>query len=120
MIPYQKRWPTPEQIHTWLGAHGWTPQNSVPVDPGDGIEFYHAEPADDGSPIDVCAPRAVEVEPYYGLCVAAVVTTAAWMERRPEMDVFNEMLAIEPARPAVAPSAPVALAQSPAAAPSSD
>ena len=121
MIPYQKRWPTPEQIQTWLKAHGWTPDSSPPADPEDGLDFTHWEPADDGSPIWVRAPQVVFELPEYGLCVASLVTTAAWMEDRPELDVFHEMLAVEPARPAMPPPAPsAALAQSPAVPQTSD
>jgi hypothetical protein len=90
-----KRLPTPEQIHAWLSAHGWTAESPLPVDPEDGVDFTFKELSDDGQAIWVRAPRTVEATPLYPLSVRAVVTTAAAMEDRPEADVFAEMLAID-------------------------
>lgn len=113
--------PTPEQIHTWLGAHGWTRESPIPADPADGLDFFYKEPADDGEPFMVRTPQTVEATPLYPLLVHDVIVTAAGMEDRPEAEVLAEMLAVEPARPALPPSVPsVALAQSPAGAGSSD
>lgn len=101
------RLPTPEQLHAWLSAHGWTPESPLPADPEDGVDFTFKERADDGQDIWVRAPRTVEATPRYPLRVRDVVVTAAGMEDRPEAEVFAEMLAVE-----VAPAsrAPVALA----------
>ena len=32
-----KQLPTPEQIHAWLSAHGWTTESPLPADPEDGL-----------------------------------------------------------------------------------
>jgi hypothetical protein len=91
----EKRLPTPEQIHAWLSAHGWTAESPLPADPEDGVDFTFKELSDDGQAIWVRAPRTVEATGYYPLSVRAVVTTAAGMEERPEADVLAEMLATD-------------------------
>ena len=90
-----KRLPTPEQIHTWLSAHGWTAESPLPADPEGGVDFTFKERSDDGQAIWVRAPMTVEATAYYPLSVRAVVTTAAAMEDRPEADVLADMLALD-------------------------
>jgi hypothetical protein len=96
-----ERLPTPEQIRAWLSANGWTAEDPLPADPEDGVMFTYKEPADDGQPFTVFAPRTIEATPRYPLRVRDVVVTAAGMEDRPEPDVLAEMLATE-----IAPAAP--------------
>jgi hypothetical protein len=100
--------PTPEQVRVWLSAHGWTPEDPLPVDPEDGVMFTYKEPADDGQPITVVAPRTIEATPRYPLRVRDLVVTAAGMEERPEADVFAEMLATDVASAPHPPSVPMA------------
>jgi hypothetical protein len=103
-----KRLPTPEQIHDWLSAHGWTAESPLPKNPEDGIDFTYKDRSDDGQEIWVRAPRLIEATPRYPLSVRAVIATAAGMEDRPEADVLAEMLAInpQPAPPARTPPVP--------------
>jgi hypothetical protein len=104
----EKRLPSPEQIRGWLSANGWTAEDPLPIDPEDGVMFTYKEPADDGQPITVFAPRTVDATPRYPLRVRDVVVTAAGMEERPEADVLTEMRAMNvPATPQN-PSAPAA------------
>jgi hypothetical protein len=103
-----KRLPTPEQIHAWLSAHGWKPEDPLPADPEDGVDFTYKELSDDGEAIWVRAPRTVEATPLYPLSVRAVVTTAAAMEERPEAEVLTEMLAIDTSAAPRTPPASVA------------
>jgi hypothetical protein len=70
--------------------------------------FTYKEPADDGQPITVFAPRTLEATPRYPLRVRDVVVTAAGMEDRPEADVFAEMLATDVTPAAHTPSVPAA------------
>lgn len=100
--------PTPEQIHAWLSAHGWTPEDPLPADPEDGLDFTYKERSDDGKEIWVRTPRTIEATPRYPLSVRAVIVTAAGMEERPEADVLAEMLTIN-----ATPAAPAAPAQQP-------
>lgn len=105
----EKRLPTPEQMHAWLCANGWTPEAPLPVDPEDGVDFTYKERSDDGQDIWVRAPRTEAATPRYPLRVRDVVVTAAGMEDRPEAEVLAEMLAIDvtPAAPRT-PSVPAA------------
>jgi hypothetical protein len=103
----EQRVPTPEQIRTWLTAHGWKPENPMPEDVA---IFTYKEPADDGQPITVYVPGSIEETPRYPLRARDVIVTAAGMEDRPEADVLAEMLAINvsPAPVQKSPSIPAA------------
>lgn len=103
----QKPLPTPEQVRAWLSTHGWTPEDPLPADPEDGVDFTYKERSDDGKEIWVRAPRTVAATPQYSLSVQAVVSTAAGMEDRPEAEVFAEMLAIDITPAPRTPSVPV-------------
>jgi hypothetical protein len=100
--------PTPDQIRAWLSAHGWTAESPLPEDPEDGVMFTYKEPADDGEPFTVFAPRTVEATPRYPLRVRDVLVTAAGMEDRPEADVLAEMLATRATSAPPTSSAPAA------------
>ena len=103
-----KRLPTPEQMHAWLSAHGWTPETPLPVDPEDGLDFIYKESSDDGQEIMVRAPRTEAATPRYPLRVRDVIVTAAGMEDRPEADVLAEMLATDAAPAPRTPPVPAA------------
>jgi hypothetical protein len=90
-----ERLPTPEQMHTWLRAHGWTPETPISTDPADGVVYIYKEHSDDGQEIWIVAPTSVEATPRYPLSVRDIVVTAAGMEERPEAEVLAEMLAID-------------------------
>ena len=81
-------WPTPEQIRAYLAAHGWTPDDPL----SDLVIFTYKELSDDGQPITVGVPDSMEVI-YYPLRVKDLVVTVAWVEGRPEPEVFAEILA---------------------------
>jgi hypothetical protein len=91
-----KRLPTPEQMHAWLAAHGWTPESPLPKDPEDGIIFTFDQRSDDDEEITVIAPRTVAATPRYGLRVRDIVASAAGFSGRPEAEVYEEMLAMRP------------------------
>lgn len=100
--------PTPEQIQTWLRAHGWTAESPIPADPEDGVDYTYKELSDDGQAIWVRVSRTPGSPPWYPLLVQDVVVTAAGMEDRPEADVLVEMLAIDATPAPRPPAAPVA------------
>jgi hypothetical protein len=97
--------PKPEQVQTWLRAHGWIPENPLPANLEDGVRFTYKELSDDGEEIWIVAPGSMESPPWYPLLVQAVIVTAAGMEDRPEADVLAEMLATE-ITPVPAPRTP--------------
>ena len=103
-----KRLPTPDQMRAWLSANGWTSEDPLPEDPEEGVMFTYKEPADDGEPFTVLAPRTVEATPRYPLRVRDVIVTAAGMEDRPEADVLAEMLATDTAPAPRTPPVPAA------------
>jgi hypothetical protein len=91
-----KRLPTPEQLHAWLEAHGWTPESPLRDDPEDGILFTYKDKSDFGEDLTVLAPRTIAATPRYGLRVRDIVVSAAGLARRPEAEVYEEMLAMRP------------------------
>lgn len=99
--------PTPQQVQTWLRAHGWVPENPLPANLEEGVRFTYKELSDDGQEIWIVAPGSTEDPPWYPLLVRAVIVTAAGMEDRPEEEVLGEMLATEVA-PTPAPRTPSA------------
>ena len=99
-----RRVPTPEQVREYLTTHDWIPDGS-PLE--EGVIFTFRELSDDGQPITVGVPGSTQVI-YYPLRVKDVVVTAAWVEDRPEADVFADMLATDPAPAPRTPPVPAA------------
>jgi hypothetical protein len=95
--------PTPEQIRTYLGTHGWAPDDPL----SDLVIFTYKQPSDDGQPITVGVPDSTEVI-YYPLRVKDVVVTVAWVENRSEADVLADLLATKGVPASHNPSVPAA------------
>lgn len=93
-------WPTPEQIGTYLTAHGW--RFARPMKQPGAVYVYH-RPSDDGRPMELFVPHFVpqadEVSDF-ATSVLAVAETLESFEGRNRHAILDDMLTIN------APSAP--------------
>lgn len=101
------QWPTPEQIGSYLTAHGWRFDRPMKQP---GAVYAYRQQTDDGKPVELFVPHFApdtDAVQDFATSVLAVVETIQAIEHRDRETVLADMLAIE-VTPATRTPIPVA------------